>query len=531
MSSQTRAFPERPNLRFLKLEAKRRLAAGEFATLHEAQLAIAREHGLPSWSALKEFVTAGRPGEPGHALTRVRWLIARFRGADGAAWEPPAEDELREQFTAHFLSLIPPGTVISTLSQAAAELREELVVTRAAPLGVRAQIGGLQLEAAAEAEPPHRLAGLRLYHVGQHVTDRRVTDPPAWSSGPAPDAAAAVARESLAELGLPGLVLAGSAGPGDGARAVAGGVAAGGVAAGGVAAGGAAAGGGDPVWTVARGWASLDRAEALRGAHRFPAYSITKLITATAALRLVAGGRLALDDPANEHLRTVRLADDAVTIRELLSHTGGVDSPGELFASSIPSLASLTGPVLPCSGPRGTFRYSNGGYAMLGQLITDVTGSAYPAAAAALVLQPLGMAGSSFPASWLDTDAVTGYQLADDGTFEPVAGQVCTIPAAGGLWATAADLARFGRGWASLLPAGLAGEALRPHADRDPAGAQIGLGWLLHRPKDVAGHAGGGPGAATSLLVQLSTGRASVAMTSRLVPIEAVNARLLRPIA
>ena len=505
MSSQTRAFPEQPNLRFLKLEAKRRLAEGEFATLHEAQLAIAREHGLPSWAALKEFITAARPGEPGHALTRVRWLIARFQGADGTAWEPPAEDELREQFTAHFLSLVPPGTVISTLTGAAAPLREELVVTREAPLGVRAEIGGLQLEAAAEAEPPHRLSGLRLYRLSQHVTDRRIADPPAWDAGPVPGTAAAVARESFAELGLPGLVLAGTAGP--------------------------AAAGRDPVWTVARGWASLDQAEALRRDHRFPAYSITKLITATAVLRLAAAGHLALDDPANGHLRTVRLADDGVTIRELLSHTAGVDSPGELFGTSIPSLTSLTGPVMPCSGPRGTFSYSNGGYAMLGQLIADVTGSAYQEAAAALVLRPLGMTASSFPASWPDTDAVTGYQLADDGTFEAVAAQVCTIPAAGGLWATAADLARFGLTWGSLLPAALAREALRPHADRDPSGAQIGLGWLLHRPKGVAGHAGGGPGAATSLIIGLDTGRATVAMSNRLVPIEPVNARLLRPIA
>ena len=52
MSDQSRAFPGRPNLRFLKLEAKRRLAAGEFGTLHDAQLAIAREHDLPSWTAL-----------------------------------------------------------------------------------------------------------------------------------------------------------------------------------------------------------------------------------------------------------------------------------------------------------------------------------------------------------------------------------------------------------------------------------------------------------------------------------------------
>ena len=84
MSDQTRELPEQPNLRFLKLEAKRRLAAGEFATLHDAQLAVAREHGLSSWAVLKETVTADQ-AEPNPALAQVRWLISRFRDADSAA--------------------------------------------------------------------------------------------------------------------------------------------------------------------------------------------------------------------------------------------------------------------------------------------------------------------------------------------------------------------------------------------------------------------------------------------------------------
>jgi len=76
MSSQSRSLPDRPSLRFLKLEARERLAAGEFATLHEAQLAIAREHGQPSWAALKRLVESrpapGSPAPNGHALDQVR---------------------------------------------------------------------------------------------------------------------------------------------------------------------------------------------------------------------------------------------------------------------------------------------------------------------------------------------------------------------------------------------------------------------------------------------------------------------------
>ena len=48
----SRDLPDRLSLRHSKLEAKRRLAAGEFTTLHDAQLAVAREHGMSSWAAL-----------------------------------------------------------------------------------------------------------------------------------------------------------------------------------------------------------------------------------------------------------------------------------------------------------------------------------------------------------------------------------------------------------------------------------------------------------------------------------------------
>jgi CubicO group peptidase (beta-lactamase class C family) len=493
MSEQSRTFPGRPSLRFLKLEAKRRLAAGEFGTLHDAQLAIAREHGLPSWTALKESVSA-----PGHALAQVRWVLARFAGATDPGWTAPDEDELRAHFDEHFLGLIPPATLASTLAPIAGQLAAELTVSRETPLSVRARLDGLAVEGAAEAAPPHRLTTLRLYPVGDRVSDPRIATPPSHPSGEVPAAAATVAAESFAELGLPGLVMAGP--------------------------------GGQQPWSAAQGWADLDRGEALHARHRFPVWSVTKLITATAVLRLAAGGRLGLDDPASQHLRTIRLADATVTVRELLSHTGGVASPGELFAATVPALAEVTGPVLACPGPRGAFRYSNGGYAALGALISDISQRPYPQAAAELVLQPLGMTSSSFPERWPDHDAVTGYTLADDGSFGPVEPQVCVIPAAGGLWSTGADLVRFGQGWASLLPGELAREALRPHADRDPDGAQIGLGWLLHRPKDLCGHAGGGPGAAASLLCRLSDGQTTVALASRLVPIEPVNARLARPV-
>ena len=374
--------------------------------MHDAQLAIAREHGLPSWAALKEYISAGT-GRSSPVLAQARWVLSRFGQADTPGWQVPGEDELREHFTDRFLSLIPPGTVVDTLAPVAARLRESLVISLETPLRLRAQVGGMQLEAASETGPPHRLTGLRLYPLGERVTDPRVATPSTRTAGEVPAAVLAVAEESLAGIGLPGLVLAGApagARPGDGTG-----------------------------WAAARGWASLEGASPdglLTPGHRFPAYSVTKLITATVVLRLAAAGRIGLDEPANTYLRAVRLADDTVTVRELLTHTAGVDSPAELFAAQVPELVALTGPVAACAGPRGTFSYSNGGYALLGQLVAEVTGGSYPEAAARLVLGPLRMSGSSFPASWPAAGAVTGYRLAGDGSFEPAPARVCTIPAA-----------------------------------------------------------------------------------------------------
>ena len=85
VSDQPRSLPDRPSLRYLKLEAKRRLAAGEFESLHLAQLAIAREHQQPSWTALKEAIEAqSDPAVP--ALTHVRWALSRFSLAGRPGW-------------------------------------------------------------------------------------------------------------------------------------------------------------------------------------------------------------------------------------------------------------------------------------------------------------------------------------------------------------------------------------------------------------------------------------------------------------
>jgi CubicO group peptidase (beta-lactamase class C family) len=219
----------------------------------------------------------------------------------------------------------------------------------------------------------------------------------------------------------------------------------------------------------------------------------------------------------------------AVTVRELLSHTGGVDSPASMFADRVPDLVSVTGPVAACGGRRGTFAYGHGEYAMLGRLVADVTASPYEEVAARVVLEPLGMSDSWFPRSSPATDVITGHHLTDAGVFERAPAPVSVVPAAGGLWTTAADLVRFGPRWSSLLPDALAREALRPHGEYP--GGEAGLGWGLVRPKDIAGDPGAGPGSSASLVIRPSTGQPWVVVTNRKVLVEPINERLALPIA
>ena len=509
MTGLPRALPARPSLRHLKVEARRRVKSGEFPALYEAQLAIAREHGQPSWTALKELV-CGDPRLESHALSQLNWISSRFADADAPGWAAPDDQELRLHFHDDFLASVGVAKLTEIIAAMAADLREKWVVANISPLTAQVKLAGWQVHAFADAQPPYRLKAVNRFPLGRQITDPRVAAPVTHTSGAVPAAVNRVAAEAFTELGLPGLVLAGSSPAG--ARP------------------------GGPAWLLARGWSDLGSASFLGTSHRFPVYFVTHLFTAMAVLRLVAVGRVGLDAPANDYLRTVRLADDAVTVRELLTHTGGVNDPARIFAERTPDLVTHVGSVLSCGGERGVFRVSSGGSAALGQLAADITGSPYPDAMTRLVFGPLGMTGSSFPLSWPRDKAVAGYIVRPDGdgTFTPVQPRVSCLQAAGGLWTTAADLVRFGVGWKSLLTEPLAREVLRPQTAGGPIrGQDFGLGWVLSPRGDGVRTAASGPGASASLIVRDPARpggcpQVLVALTNRRIPIEPLNVRVLR---
>ena len=183
--------------------------------------------------------------------------------------------------------------------------------------------------------------------------------------------------------------------------------------------------------------------------------SMTKSFTAATVLLLRDEGLLHLDDAAAMHvpeLQGQRPSHDgapAITLRHLLSMSAGFpgDDPwGDRQQDLDPDGFSsfLEGGQSFAFMPGTAFEYSNLGYAILGRVITDVTGQEYRDVVRSRVLEPMGMTSTGFDAAEFPAERLaTGY-VRRDGAFveEPVAGYG-SFASMGGLFSTVRDLARW----------------------------------------------------------------------------------------
>src|SRR5580700_1781200 len=127
----------------------------------------------------------------------------------------------------------------------------------------------------------------------------------------------------------------------------------------------------------------------------FQSGSVGKQFTATAVMMLVEEGKVELDDPIAKYLKSAPEAWQAVTIRELLSHTAGfTDYPDNFDFRKDYSESDLLKIVenIPLAYAPGTkWSYSNLGYLTLGILIHQVTGEFYGDFLQKRIFGPLGM--------------------------------------------------------------------------------------------------------------------------------------------
>ena len=288
-----------------------------------------------------------------------------------------------------------------------------------------------------------------------------------------------------------------------------------------------------PLWIHSYGAADLAAGVAVTENTQFRVASITKLFTAVAIMQLRDAGLLDLDDPVQKHLTTFHLAGQphpTVTIRELLLQLGGL--PREPLGTSWQDRVMPTRDQLmadldrqePAIPPETQWKYSNLGYAVLGQLVKAVSDERFEDYVLRHIAQPLGMTHTLVnPPEDLRGIAVGYGYRQPDGTREPRAFmKMGGMYGAAGVISTAADLSRFAAFFLSdadseVLSATSRREMLRVQAILPDWSAGQGLGFEIRRvgAQTRIGHAGRGAGYA---------GRLDIDPASKLAVIVLINA-------
>ena len=208
---------------------------------------------------------------------------------------------------------------------------------------------------------------------------------------------------------------------------------------------------GQPLLEKGYGYADWERGVPVDPARTlFRPGSISKLFTWTAVMQLVEQGKLDLDADLNRYLdfKVPAYQGTAMTLRHVMTHTTGLEETGRgliVYGDSTPDNgAVLKGYIPPYLYQPGTTQgYSNWATGLAGYIVQRVSGQAFDDYVEQHIFGPLGMRQSTFrqplPAA-LRGQMSQGY-LSVDG--EPKGFEIVSMPPAGSMAATGADMARF----------------------------------------------------------------------------------------
>lgn len=134
--------------------------------------------------------------------------------------------------------------------------------------------------------------------------------------------------------------------------------------------------------------------------------SITKVVTATAVMKLAETGKIDIDQPLNHYLPDFSIRNrfpDAppITLRAMLAHHSGLPSDylKGMWVEQPVSLARLAAELREeslVSPPQTMYKYSNLDFSLLGRVVEVATGKDFSSAVRQDLLEPLGMTHSSF---------------------------------------------------------------------------------------------------------------------------------------
>jgi CubicO group peptidase (beta-lactamase class C family) len=232
--------------------------------------------------------------------------------------------------------------------------------------------------------------------------------------------------------------------------------------------------GGSECTRLARGWASRQYRRRNTPATAFGVASVSKLFTSLAVGRLVAAGRLALEDQVLPIVRDLLPAlDPRIEVGHLLSHTSGI---GDYFHEEVegadysdlwrdrPSyryeqpadFVPLFRDDPQMFAPGEHFLYNNAAFIVLGLVVEAVAGERFPDFARREVVEAVGMTGTGY---WrldeLPPCCATGYVDGPSGPRSNIYSIPVTSGPDGGVFTNLVDLDAL---WEALLSGRLLGK-------------------------------------------------------------------------
>jgi CubicO group peptidase (beta-lactamase class C family) len=209
----------------------------------------------------------------------------------------------------------------------------------------------------------------------------------------------------------------------------------------------------------------------------FPLVSLSKPVTATAAMILVEDGLLGLNRPVAEYIpEFVGENKNLVTVHQLMTHTAGLDVEYYNLYVQTKSYEAVDLSVQPTQHPRvaaylaGLYsmplakppgvemHYSSHGMELLGEIVRRVSGQSLAEFARARIFEPLGMRDTSYGLPESARSKVVRRAPADpDDAFLDTPVFQETPWAGGGVFSTAWDMATFAQ---AFLDQGCYGEAM-----------------------------------------------------------------------
>lgn len=271
------------------------------------------------------------------------------------------------------------------------------------------------------------------------------------------------------------------------------------------------------VWAEGFGMADLERKREASASTIYRLASISKPFTATALMKLVDRGMLALDEPVNTHLKepgVVAYRGDAsdITLRRLANHTGGLPTHWSFFYGDHrppPREETIRRYGFAAWRPGTRTNYSNLAFGILDHVIARTSGKSYRDFLVEELLDPLGMRHTDVGIRPDQREfAAVAYSRAGRG-FVPVTDYGFDHDGASAVRSSALDLMTFAKlqigegvvGNVRVLSSEAALTMRQPRGRN--AGSQFGVGWSISRKKGAVAlsHSGGMPGVSTGLEV------------------------------